>query len=127
MAWMNQERKAKIAAKLKELLNGKNLKYSLKVLHHSKIMITIRQGDIDFIGNWEKTNNKVADSDYLQVNHYWIEKHFSDEVRDVLLAIDNAMRAADWYDKSDAMVDYFETAYYYDIRVGDWSKPYKLI
>lgn len=39
----------------------------------------------------------------------------------------NAMQAADYYDDSDAMTDYFDTAYYYDIAVGDWQKPYKVV
>ncbi|MFM2015648.1 MAG: hypothetical protein RIQ51_1138 [Bacteroidota bacterium] len=126
MAWMNQEKKAKIAATLKQVLKGYNLKYSLKVAHHSKIIMTIREGDIDFIGNWQETNSQIADRDYLQINNYWIKNHFSGNVAEVLCKIDEAMRSADWYDKSDAMVDYFETAYYYSINVGEWCKPYKL-
>jgi len=30
-----------------------------------------------------------------------------------------------WYDNSDAMTDYFDTAYYTNIRIGKWDKPYK--
>ncbi len=37
-----------------------------------------------------------------------------------------AMKGADWYDKSDAQIDYFDTAYYYDVNVGSWNKPYTL-
>ena len=32
-----------------------------------------------------------------------------------------------WYDNSDAMIDYFDTAYYMDISVGDWNKPYQQV
>jgi hypothetical protein len=127
MAWMNQEKKAKIVATLKEVLKGENIKYSLRVRDNMAITMTIKQGEIDFIGNWEQTNCKKVDRDYLQVNQYWIKEHFSGKVAEVLLKIDNAMRSADWYDKSDSMVDYFDTAYYYHIKIGDWDKPYKLI
>ena len=34
------------------------------------------------------------------------------------------MKGNKWYDKSDAMVDYFDTAYYIDINIGKWNKPY---
>ena len=27
----------------------------------------------------------------------------------------------------DAMTDYFDTAYYYGINVGQWDKPYELV
>jgi len=34
------------------------------------------------------------------------------------------MKGADWYDNSDAQTDYFDTAYYVDVNVGKWDKPY---
>ena len=37
-----------------------------------------------------------------------------------------AMKGNMWYDNSDAMTDYFDTAYYIDINAGKWNKPYKL-
>ena len=37
-----------------------------------------------------------------------------------------ALKSADWYDKSDAMTDYFNTAYYVDVNIGKWDKPYSL-
>ena len=38
-----------------------------------------------------------------------------------------AMKGAIWFDKSDIMTDYFHTAYYMNINIGRWDKPYKLI
>ena len=37
-----------------------------------------------------------------------------------------AMKGTKWYNKSDAMVDYFDIAYYMDINIGKWNKPYVL-
>ena len=37
-----------------------------------------------------------------------------------------ALKGADWYDESDAQVDYFNTAYYVDINIGQWKSPYIL-
>jgi hypothetical protein len=38
------------------------------------------------------------------------------------------MKPADvWYDNSDAMIDYFDTAYYVDINVGQWNKEYQVV
>ena len=30
-----------------------------------------------------------------------------------------------WYDNTDAMIDYFDTAFYIDFEIGKWNKPYK--
>jgi hypothetical protein len=31
-----------------------------------------------------------------------------------------------WYNNSDIMIDYFDRAYYIDINVGQWNKPYEV-
>ena len=38
-----------------------------------------------------------------------------------------AMRGSLWFDKSDIMTDYHHTAYFMDINIGQWNKPYKLL
>jgi hypothetical protein len=30
-----------------------------------------------------------------------------------------------WYDNSNAMIDYFDTAYYMHMEVGSWNQPYE--
>jgi hypothetical protein len=32
-----------------------------------------------------------------------------------------AMKGDKWFDKSDSMVDYFHTAWYNDIKIGEWN------
>src|SRR5699024_7860683 len=31
------------------------------------------------------------------------------------------------YDDSDGMIDYFDTNFYYDVSVGKWDKPFKVV
>ena len=138
MAYMNQERKAKIATVLKPILAKYGVKGSLSVRHHSSIVLTLKSGKIDFIENFIKTD---ADSyigrkmdqnqiDYLRknqamdVNPYWFQEHFNGVAKAFLTEAFKALKSADWYDKSDAMTDYFNTAYYVDVNVGKWDKPY---
>lgn len=140
MAYMNQERKAKIATNLKPILKKYGIKGSLSVRNHSSIVLTLKSGSIDFIENYIKTD---ADSnigrkmdqgqiDYLRknqamdVNPYWFQEHFSDVAKEFLTEAMTALKSADWYDESDAQVDYFNTAYYVDINIGKWDKPYLL-
>ena len=112
MAYMNQEKKAKIAAKMKPVLKKYGWKGSLSVHNHSSITLTIKSGKLDF------------GSDYVQVNPYWLESNYNGKVLEALQEIKQALLAADYYDRSDAQVDYFDTAYYYHINVGKWNKPY---
>lgn len=134
MAYMNSEKKAVIASKIKPILAKYSVKGSLSVRNHSTIVLTLKSGKIDFIGNL----NRVCGNDhyqvsrgfrpnttgYIDVNPYWYQDHFDGEAKEFLTEALAALKGADWYDRSDAMVDYFDTAYYVDVNVGKWNKPY---
>jgi hypothetical protein len=134
MAYMNQQKKAIIASKLKPILKKYGVKGSLKVNNHSTIILTVKSGKIDFIKNYNSTvqkqpggfRNGSAAEKYLNINPYWYHEHFSGQSKEFLTEALAALKGADWYDESDAQVDYFNTAYYVDIAIGKWSKPYVL-
>lgn len=134
MAYMDQEKKKEIAKLLKTELKGKDIKYSLAVNNHSTIVLNIRSGSVDFIGNYNKTNqdnprysfqNTDTAKDYLSVNNYWIDEHFTDEAKEIL-EIANECLNLNNYNKSNPMTDYFDVGHYVDINVGKWNKPYEL-
>ena len=56
----------------------------------------------------------------------WYHEHYNGQSLAFLSEVIPALKSADWYDESDAMIDYFNTAYYFDINVGKWNKPYIL-
>jgi hypothetical protein len=136
MAYMNQEKKAKIAALIKPLLKQYGLKGSLSVHNYSSINLNIKAGNIDFIGNANEVaanrayGERVEErhkQNYMQVNVYWVADHFSGVAKEFLLKAVEALQSAGYYNNSDAMIDYFDTAYYYHINVGQWDKPYELV
>lgn len=131
MAYMNQDRKKVIASNLKPILKKYGLKGTLSVRNHSTIVLNIKEGAIDFIANFNKTAeekpyNRPAGpvKDYIDVNPYWYHEHFSGKAKKALEEILKALKSAGWYDKSDIQTDYFDTAYYVDVNVGNWNKPY---
>lgn len=133
MAYMNQERKAKIKAALDKVLKPAKFKYSLRCTN-SSITLTLMKGPIDFAADFNRTLktrpyrsvNEVKHN-YMSINPYWFQDHFSPSVVELLKKVNAAMLAADYYDNSDAMTDYFDTAYYYNIEVGRYSKEYEVI
>lgn len=54
MAYMSQEKKAKIAAKLKQVIPH-DWKYSLAVHHHSTIILRISAAPVDLVANYNET------------------------------------------------------------------------
>ena len=136
MAYMNQERKAKITKMLKPILAKYKVKGSLSVRNHSTIVLTLKSGAIDFIGNSNRVCGndfyqvqrgfKPTTSGYDQVNPYWFQDHYDGKAKAFLNEAFKALNSADWYDESNAMIDYFNIAYYVDINIGKWDKPYIL-
>jgi len=140
MAYMNQERKAKIANVLKPVLKKYKVKGTLSVRNHMTVCLTIKSGSIDFIENLINNDSDLSctrrmsaeqieslrKNQYLDVNPYWFQEHFSGKAKLFLTEAMKALKSADWYDKTDAQIDYFDTAYYVDINIGRWNKPYVL-
>ena len=133
MAYMNQEKKAIIKAALDKALKPRGIKYSLRIDNHMSINCTIKAAPIDFIGNFKATTGdrfKLQDGarlDHLQVNLYWIQDHFTGEAAQILNEARQALQAAGYYDNSQAQIDYFDTAYYMHLNIGQYDKPFILL
>jgi len=130
MAYMNQERKAVIAEKVKPILTRYGVKGTLKTDRYS-ITLTLKQGRLDFIGDlnsdrmrWDTSKDELRKEYHLDVNPYWFQEHYNGDSYFFLKEIMDALKAANWYDRSDAQTDYFDTAYYYNVNIGNWRKPY---
>lgn len=125
MAYMNQEKKAVIAAKVKPILAKYGVKGSLSVRNHSTITLTVKSGKIDFFKDYG--DREDARKFGIQVNPYWFHEHFEGTAKKFLSEVFDALKGAGYYDNSDAQIDYFDTAYYYGVDIGKWNKPYVLV
>lgn len=120
MAYMNQEKKAKIAPAVKAICAKYGVKATLSVRHYSTLVLNIKSGKIDFF--------KDAADDrggYTQVNTYWYHEHFTGKAKEFLGKVIAAMNVGN-HDNSDAQVDYFDVGWYVNVNVGKWDKPYEL-
>ena len=134
MAYVSQELKAKLAPKIKEICKKHGVKATLAVRNHSTLVLNIKQGRIDFIGNYNETINdrdptgnrhiNAADK-YIQVNPYWYHEHFSGQAKKFLSEVIPVMNTGNW-DKSDIQTDYFNVGWYVDVNIGKWNQPYAL-
>jgi hypothetical protein len=141
MAYMNQDKKAKIVAAVKPILKKYGVKGTFAVRSHSTICLNLKEGKIDFIENYIQTDAEkpyakhftqdqidyIRKNKSIDVNPYWFQEHFSGNAKKFLSEVFEGMQSAGWYDRSDAQTDYFDTAYYVDVNVGHWDKPYVVV
>ena len=135
MAYMNQNRKAIIKQNLDKICKPLGIKYSLSVRSGMTICMTLKSAPIDFIGNCNDSmrepshvyyGKNISFSEYLQVNPYHFKNQFSGKALEIITKIFEALYSAGWYDRSDAQTDYFDTAYYIDLDIGSWNKPFEV-
>jgi hypothetical protein len=93
--------------------------------------VAILQGTVDFSENFHSPEHR-----HCQVNQYWIDSNWTDlEARAALNKINEIMHNAPgradasrkYFDHSDAMTDYFHTAFYTHLSVGQWDKNYNCV
>jgi hypothetical protein len=134
MAYVSQEMKAKLAPTIKAICKKYNVKASIAVRHHSTLVLNIKEGKIDFIGNYNTTCERIPRPEHLpfqpadrsiQVNTYWAHEHFSGKAKEFLIEAIDALKGPDFFDHSDAQTDYFHRSHYVDINIGKWDKPYE--
>lgn len=122
MAYMNQEKKAKIAATLKQVM-PKDWKYSLSVRNYSTIVMTIKSAPFDLVGMYNQ--NTQYKRDYLSLTlPYRLEENFNNSA--VVAILKNAFAALNIgnFNNSDSQTDYFHVGHYVDIKIGSYDSAF---
>ena len=122
MAYVSQSLKKQLAPAIKAVLKKYKMKGSIAVNNHSTLVVNLKSGAIDF----QKDYNGEGAHHY-QINPYWFQNHYEGAAKSFLTELLAAMKPEDvWYDNTDAMIDYFDTAYYVDVNIGRWNQQYEV-
>ena len=143
MAYVSQEMKKDLAPQIKAVLKKYGLKGSIGVRHHSSLVVNIKSGILDLVGasnrhrieEAKRRGNEPYIDNYIQVNENYVSDwmkgigeskiaKFYDELVAAMKGVGS--QSVEWYNNSDIMTDYFDRAYYIDINVGQWNKPYEV-
>lgn len=123
MAYMNQQRKAIIAAALKKVIPA-GWKYSLAVKHCSTIVLTISEAPVDLLAEVRGMvgGNLPASSGNWSFNPYYLHNQLDASLK-LFESIKGAMNVGN-HDRSDIQTDYFDVGWYITIQIGKWDKPF---
>ena len=124
MAYINAEDVKAIRKELKEAFP--KFKFGVrKTSTGGRVDVTVKQGPTDF-------SDICRGDTYAQINPYHTGMYgehskFFEQVIEIIKTAPmrgNGYNKEGWYDRSDAMTDYFDTAYYMSLNVGSYNKPY---
>jgi hypothetical protein len=115
MAFINKEKTALIRAALKKEFPECRFSVSFKDFMSLTVAVT-------------KSPFFETNTGSKRVNQYYINEHYKGEQKVFLNKINDIIKdVGEWYNRSDAMTDYFDTAFYYDIRIGSYTKGHTKI
>ena len=137
MAYISTPEVAAIRKQLKEQLP--QYKFSVKKDHHSSVTVAFMKGPA-----WEtfQTRDRYtgemhddAMGDHEQLNHRWAKEFYGEKNGAIIEKVEKIIKTAPykagvgdlWYDNSDSQSDYFDTAFYMSIHIGQWDKPYQVV
>lgn len=128
MAYIDQATKKAITTALKKVV-PKNWKVTYGIRNHSTFVMSIMQADIDFPKAFAHINHNQDLIMAREINIYQLDSSsykYADPtvvklMQDILATI---KQAGNWFDKSDLMSDYHHTAFYINITIGKWNKPF---
>jgi len=134
---MNQDKKKALAPAIKAVLAKYGVKGTIAVRNYSSLVVNIKEGKLDFIGQANRDNKAVAErtgrpfyevKDNYQVNPYYAHESGDAKIgrffKELIAAMNGKGSSIANHNNSDIMTDYFDVGWYLDINIGDYNKPY---
>src|SRR5277367_2781969 len=107
MAYIDQQRKGILEVEIAKVM-PKNWKYSLAIRHHSTLVLTIRQADVDLIKeNFVSQSRDKGELSYIALNEHNLQGEYSGKLLKIFESIKGAMSIGN-HDNSDIQSDYFD-------------------
>ena len=126
MAYIDQARKAELAKEIAKVMPT-NWKYTLRVNHHSTLVLTIRQADVDLIKeNMVSQERDKGQLSYVSVNEHNLQGYYSGKLLKIFESIKGAMMVGN-HDRSDIQSDYFDVGWYITINIGEYDSPFRFV
>ena len=128
MAYISAEHTKQIRNALKEVFKDTSIKFGVKKFGHSSVTVTLLEGP-DFPTAREYCQKECSNGiGYYDVNPYWYPKNMTLIECDIIHKVIEVIKLGSsrkYFDESDAQTDYFWKAFYFDITIGKFGKPYK--
>jgi hypothetical protein len=111
---------------------GNKFKFSVTRRDCQQVTVAIMAGDADFSSMWSTKKADDYGHGYANVNQYYINADRYGDNAPVFAKINEIICSAPakaeggraYFDESDSQTDYFHCAFYYEIAVGKWDRPY---
>lgn len=138
MAYIDQEMKRTIAAKMKEVCAASNTKFTLSISNYSQLNVTIKSSDLPLLknhiaksryeaslqgGSWRGAGLEEDATFSEQVNHHWLQYQFTGKCLTFMKQLLGAVNCLN-HNNSDPQRDHFDVGYYLNFNIGTYKVPF---
>jgi hypothetical protein len=122
MAYVSKKDKEVIVKNCKKVLDAYETKGTFRIENYSTIVLTIKKSKLNLLPERYQERGYSSNFHISQLASYFGKN--SEEFK-FLSEIEVAMKSAGWYNNTDSMIDYFDTAYYYRLDIGNYKTPFE--
>lgn len=124
MAWMTQELKNKMTPAIKAVLKKYGVKGTVSVHESRTLVVTLKSGSLDIVGDMNKNRNpdfhKMFEAGSSLHNCDTSHRsNISEPTKNFIRELDEAMHSVGYYNNNNVYTDYFDEAYYTEIKTTD--------
>jgi len=121
MAYITKEEVLSIRKQLTtEFSKKEGWKFSVRKNHNSEVVVVILQAPYNLEAFLGEESYKTLNTYNGTHSNKGLPVSMFQDVQKII----TIMKSQNWFDKSDSMTDYFHTAYYLDLKVGEWDKKF---
>ncbi len=126
MAYLDPAKKKDLDRQVKAVAKEYGVKLTTRTVSYMTYNITLRQSKYAFKNTVENYDGQQVQR--RNINHVWLKdnKQLTEEEKEFITKLKNIVFSKEngYYDHTDAQMDYFHTAWYLDIELGTYDKPY---
>ncbi|MES2206712.1 MAG: hypothetical protein V4525_07950 [Pseudomonadota bacterium] len=125
-----QQQKKSMMPFMKNVLVKHNVKGALSIKNHSRIVLTVRAGNINFLSSYIPLMGENKKLNYLDVRlhsdkQFTLSRFKPGKARDFISDCYDVLMKSNW-DNSEPELDNFNVGWYASIMIGNEKKPYEL-
>jgi len=86
--------------------------------------VTVKSGPVDFSDIFDQTSRGYAQINQYHLGNYGDHQAVLSKINEIMHNAPGRAGGKVFFDESDAMTDYFHTAFYTHLQIGSWNQDY---
>lgn len=125
MAYITKEDVKAIRLELKAAFP--KMKFAVRKEHYTSVCVSILKGPASLDSLLVGNEHRNMGLNHFYPGNYGEHKGLVEKISEIMHNAPGRAGGTVYFDESDSMTDYFHTAFYVNMEIGKWNKPFESI